>query len=61
MKRSLHYLISRLALNNLNSLNRHFVKKTRYQEAKGNYSLAAFIKLLWYWYVMRGAGSILET
>lgn len=24
-------------------------------------SLAALMKLLWYWYVMRGAGSILET
>lgn len=24
-------------------------------------SLAALMKLLWYWYVIRGAGSILET
>lgn len=28
---------------------------------KGKHSLAALMKLLWYWYVMRGAGSTLET
>lgn len=28
---------------------------------KDKYSLAALMKLLWYWYVMSGAGSILQT
>lgn len=28
---------------------------------KVKHSLAALMKLLWYWYVMRGAGSILRT
>lgn len=31
------------------------------RHTKGKHSLAALMKLLWYWYVMRGAGSILET
>lgn len=33
----------------------------RLLKIKDKYSLAALMKLLWYWYVIRGAGSILKT
>lgn len=32
-----------------------------YVYTTGKYSLAALMKLLWYWYVMSGAGNILKT
>lgn len=35
--------------------------KATFRGRRAKDSLAALMKLLWYWYVIRGAGSILET